>query len=259
MLGELVVPLGGLYSFLLLLARVAGAISFVPLPGIAAAPAAARIVLVVVVAFALLPVAPALSSAPPSPGLVVVWMLAELALGTAIGLTVACLNEVFLLGAQIVGFQAGYSFASTIDPMTEADSTVLQILAQLWAGLLFFTLGLDRQVLRAFAASLETIPPGAYVPKLSSAGMLLKLSGGIFSAGMRLALPVATLLLLIDVALGLFGKLQAQLQLLGLAFPLKMLGALAMLALVAPVFAAVYQRYAEQGLRVLYAVVGHGG
>ena len=68
--------------------------------------------------------------------------------GLTIGVAVAFLLEGIQLAAQIVGLQAGYSFASTIDPTTQADTTTLQIMAQLLAGLLFFALGLDRQVLR---------------------------------------------------------------------------------------------------------------
>ena len=63
----------------------------------------------------------------------------------------------------MLGLQAGYAYASTIDPNTEADSGILLVFAQLMAGLLFFALGLDREVLRLFAQSLDKIPPGAYV------------------------------------------------------------------------------------------------
>ena len=47
---------------------------------------------------------------------------------------------------------------------------------------------------------------------------------------MRLALPVVALLMLVDLALALLGRLNAQLQLLTLAFPAKMLAALLLLA-----------------------------
>ncbi len=47
--------------------------------------------------------------------------------------------------------------------------------------------------------------------------------------GVRLALPVVALLVMVDIALALLGRLNAQLQLLSLAFPAKMLVALLML------------------------------
>ena len=48
----------------------------------------------------------------------------------------------------------------------------------------------------------------------------------MFSVGLRLALPVVALLVMVDVALALLGRLNPQLQLLSLAFPVKMLTAL---------------------------------
>ena len=56
---------------------------------------------------------------------------------------------------------------------------------------------------------------------------MARLTAEIFSLGMRLALPVVALLTLVDLALALVGRLNAQLQLVLLAFPVKMLATLA--------------------------------
>ena len=74
-------------------------------------------------------------------------------LGIGIGLSVAFATEAFSVGAQVIGLQAGYSFASTVDPQTQADSTVLVVLAQLAAGLLFFSMGMDRDIIRSSRAA----------------------------------------------------------------------------------------------------------
>ena len=68
-------------------------------------------------------------------------------MGLAVGLAVAFLTEGFQMGAQIISLQAGYSFATTIDPNSGADSTVLITISQLAAGLLFFATGMDRLML----------------------------------------------------------------------------------------------------------------
>jgi flagellar biosynthetic protein FliR len=126
--------------------------------------------------------------------------------------------------------QAGYGYASTIDPNSEADSAVLVVFAQLIAGMLFFALGLDRDVLRLFAQTLDRIPPGGYTPGPGSAQVIVRLGATLFTAGVRLALPVVALLLMVDIALGLLGRLNQQLQLVSLAFAVKMLIALLVLS-----------------------------
>ncbi len=222
MRGELTLSLGALYGFVLVLARIAGALVFVPLPGLSAAPAAARVGLAGGLTLALSARWPAVEAAT-SPARLAGWAAGEAALGVAIGVAAAVVLEAFVLAAQILGLQAGYAYASTIDPNTQADSGVLLVFAQLAASLLFFAAGLDREVLRLFAWSLERVPPGHYGFGPAAAPALLHLAAELFSAGLRLALPVVALLVMVDVALALLGRVSAQLQLLSLAFPVKML------------------------------------
>ena len=74
------------------------------------------------------------------------------------------------MAAQMIGLQAGYSFASTVDPTTQADTTTLQLMAQLFAGSLFFAFGFDRQVIRILAKSFESIPSGTYAVERPGGG-----------------------------------------------------------------------------------------
>jgi flagellar biosynthetic protein FliR len=167
----------------------------------------------------------------------------EAALGLTIGITVALVLEAFVLAAQILGLQAGYAYASTVDPNTEADSGILLVFAQLMAGMLFFTAGFDRQVLRLFAETLEKIPPGSFTPGISAADAVIRLGAYLFTFGLRLAMPVVALLVMVDVSLALLGRLNAQLQLLSLAFPAKMLTALAVLAWIMPLVPRVLAEF----------------
>jgi len=251
---DLSLPIATVCSFLAVLARVSGAIVFVPVPGMSASPEPARAVFALSLTMALAPFWPVVQ--PPGVGVLLAWMAAETALGLTIGLVVGLLSEAFVMFGQIVGLQAGYSFASTIDPSTQADSPVFVILAQTVAGLLFFSMGLHRDVLRAFARSLETLPPGAFLLSPGTAGLVVRLSSSIFSVGLRLALPVVALLIMVDLALALLGRINQHLQLLTLAFPVKMLLALGLLAAMGGLFPRIYREYAGRLLEALPALAG---
>ncbi|MCL5745034.1 MAG: flagellar biosynthetic protein FliR [Acidobacteria bacterium] len=256
MRAELTLPLSTLYGFLLVLARVAGAFVFVPLPGVNRGPEMSRPSLALAITVALFPLWPEVQTGGYQVGRLAGWLLAEAALGMTIGLAVGFVAEAFQVAAQLMGMQAGFAYASVIDPTTQADSSVLLVLAQLTAGLLFFSLGLDREVIRIFARSLEQYPPAAFTLSPRIAGSILHLAAGMFSVGLRLALPVVALMALVDLALALFGRLNAQLQLLSLAFPVKILAALALLAWVATLYPRVYRDFAAQSLRTATAVLG---
>ena len=253
---QLTLALPTVLGFVLVLARVGGAFIFVPLPGINASPGVARVVLALSFTLALFPRWPQANLAAPYIGAMAVAMIAELALGLTIGVAVAVLNEAFLMAGQIIGLQAGYAYASTVDPTTQADSGILVVFSQLTGGLLFFALGLHREVIRAFARSLDAFPPGAFVLTPSGAEKIVKLGSGMFSVGLRLAMPVLALLLLVDIAMALLGKLNQQLQLLILAFPVKMMATIVLLASMAVLFPRVYRGYAEQVLARVAVAAG---
>jgi flagellar biosynthetic protein FliR len=250
------IPTSVLYGFLLVLARISGVFVFLPLPGFEAGPSAAKITLAMILTFGMYSRWPALDALPGSMVQVAGWMLAEAAIGLATGLAVAFLIEAVSFAAQAISTQAGFAYASTIDPNTEADSTVLLLLAQLTAGLLFFAMGFDRVLLTILARSLETHPPGAFVASRASVEGLVTLGSSIFSTGVHLALPIMTLLFLIDLSIGLLGHLNSQLQLIALAFPAKMLTALAALSFLVLLIPKLYQQLGAQAFTALGRLLG---
>jgi flagellar biosynthetic protein FliR len=249
-------PVSTLYAFLLVLARVAGLLAFLPLAAFSSAPGSARAFLAVELALALFPSWPNLPGTLPSLAQLTLWSLAEAGFGITISLAVAFLTEAFQIATQVLGLQAGYGYATTIDPTSQADAGVLQVTTALISGLLFLALGLDREVFRLLAASFEKFPAGSWAPAAASVDGLVRLGSGMFSLGWRLAMPVVALLLLLDVSLAVLGRMQQQLQLLSLAFPLKMLAALVLLAALAPVFARLFERSAARALGTLWQVTG---
>ena len=252
---ELSLQTGTLYAFLLVLARVSGAFVYLPLPGMKVGPDIARMVLSVSVALTLLPSWPVIDGSKVTMGLLIGWILAEAGTGIAVGLAVAFFTEGFQMGAQIVSLQAGFSFASTIDPTSGADSPVLLTIAQISAGLLFFATGMDRQVLFSFAHSLATQPPGHFNVSESMMNSLIRLGGTIFTTGLRLVLPVMGLLLMVEISIALLGRLNSQLHLMALSMPVKMLLAMVLLAWLVAVFPRVFERSSGEVLRLIQGLL----
>lgn len=249
-------PLGTMYAFLLVLARVGGLIAFLPLPALRNAPMIFRAVLTLVITIALYPIWPHLADASPSVGQLTMWAFSEMGFGLVAGLSVAFLTEGLQIGAQVLGMPAGFGYAQTIDPESQADSGVLQVLTMLTTALLFFSFGLDRVLIRILAASFQKYPAGSWSLTAASLDDLIHLGAGMFSLGLRVALPVVALLLLIDVALALLGRMQQQLHLLSLAFPIKMIAALGILIALTPVIPKLFSGGAEHTIAALWRLAG---
>ncbi len=250
------IPESTLLSFLLVLARVSGAVAFVPFPGLRNGPDVTRVVFAVLLTWCLRPAWPHLVNTNPGMGTLTMWILSEAAVGVLLGLFIGFLVEAFQLGAQFLAVQAGYSYASTIDPTSQADSGVLAVVVQLLAGVCFFVTGVDRELIRALAHSLETIAPGQFHPGAAHSTAIIQAGADMFVTGLRVALPIIAFLLLVDVALALLGRMQSQLQLLSVAFPVKMLLTLFLLASLSAMFPVLFQTAARQTLRGITRAMG---
>ena len=244
MAGELSAPVAVVYGFLLVFARVGATFTFIPLPSTSEAAPQMKVILILAITMALYPFWPAFTAEPSLPEYSG-WILAEAAFGLGIGLLVSLMSESLNLFGQITGLQAGYSLASTINPTTQADTTILSTLATTTGSLLFLGFGLHRVVIRIFASSLESHPPGKLVMNAGWSEPLIHAVAGVFSTGLRLSFPVIALLMMADLTLAMFGRINSQLQLLSLSFPLKMLLAVAVMTVLYTLMPKVYESQAR--------------
>lgn len=246
MQSNLTIPLDTVLTFLFVSVRISGAFLFVPFPGAARAIPQAKVLICILTALAVLPQAKQVQGAGLDAAALTGMVLAEAFYGLAIGLIVSVAAEAFQFGAQMLSLQAGLSFASTIDPNTEAESTVLATIAQLMAGCFFFAFGVDGQVIRALVYSLSTHPLGQWVAGAATGDKVVGYLGSIFTTGLLIMIPVIAFLILLDVMLALLGRIHAQLQLLTLAFPMKLLTVTLLLSWVCILFPLVYERFVNR-------------
>jgi flagellar biosynthetic protein FliR len=219
-----------LFGFLFTLARVSCVFALLPLAAFKSAPDSAKIVLSLALTLILFPEWKAPVSVDAGLGRLVAGIAGEAAMGLTIGVALAVVMEVFQMAAQVVSLQAGFGFASTVDPTSGADSTVLLTLSQITAGLLFFTTGADRMLIRALADSMKLCPPGSISMNRGWAEGMIRFSATIFSSGLRLAAPIVALLLLADASLAVLGRVQTQIHLVSLTMPVKLGVAMLMIA-----------------------------
>ncbi|MBK7931865.1 MAG: flagellar biosynthetic protein FliR [Bryobacterales bacterium] len=246
-------------TLLQMAARVAAFVFLVPVPYLRAAPPQVKAALSVLLAFLLLPghKGPPMVAAGVGLDRLAMAMAGETLLGMAVSVSAALVlgiaMEVFVLAARLVGLNAGFGYVSTIDPTTQADSGVLDVVGGLLAALVILTSGMDRPLLLLLSRSLAA----PHIPDTAGAAQAMgALLGQAWTAGARLALPVIVLLLVIDLLLALGSKFQAQLQMITLSFPLKILGGLWMLSFGMAVWPELLSRVMSDALALLARLLG---
>ena len=178
-------------------------------------------------------------------------------MGLTIGLVVGFMAEAFGMFGQMVSLHSGHSFASTIDPTTQADSGLIVVL---WPNRSLDSYS-SRSVciVRSFGYSREAwrlTRPARLLFLRPAVDGVIRLGATVFTTGLRLAFPVIGLLLMVDSALALLGRINSQLQLNSLCLsrqdtgdsrhPRRTLGAAS----------RVYQDYAMRLLEAIPALIG---
>ena len=82
---------------------------------------------------------------------------------------------------------------------------------------------------------------------------LIQASSTIFVTGVRLVLPLLALLLMVEISLALLTRLNSQLHLMQLSFPIKMLLSLTLLGWLMLIFPQVFAQSASRAMQLIYS------
>lgn len=149
------------------------------------------------------------------------WLaLQQILIGTLIGFTMQLAFAAVRTAGELIGLQMGLSFATFVDPGSHLSMPVLARIMDLLALLLFLTFNGHLWLISALVDTFHTLPVGGN-PLNANAFMALTRTGGlIFLNGLMLALPVITLLLTLNLALGMLNRMAPQLSVFVIGFPI---------------------------------------
>jgi type III secretion protein T len=226
----------------LLMSRMLVAFSIIPLFVGQGVPASMRMIFVAGLACALLPLAfadDALASIPLVS--MPVYVAKEAAIGLVIGLLASVGFWALYAAGSIIEYQAGLAFATTIDPLTgQEDSLLGSLLVRLFTALFLVTGGLLSLIAMLFDSymiwPLSSMTPVVASPLLVE--LLLRALSDLLVTALKVAAPFVILMLLIEVAFGLLARFAPLLNVFFLVLPLKVLALATMLLLYGMVVAS---------------------
>ncbi len=232
-----------LWSFVVVLVRTAAILSALPLLGARNVPRRIKVTLAAGVAIVLTPVVN-IHFVPNwlQPLTLLMGLTAEMFIGLALGLATRLLMASVELAGQVMGFQVGFGFAQAVDPATQLQTPVFGQLLTVFATLLYFQLDGHHLILLALGSSFALIPPfGAHLqaPLLVD---IVQLMQGTMTTGLKLALPVIGVTLLIHLTMGLLGRLVPQMNVLITSFPITISVGLLVLGFGLPMMALILQQ-----------------
>lgn len=238
------------------LARVGGLMTFAPFLGSGAIAPVIRVFLSVVISLAIFPAVQADVPSPPPEALL---FLLALGMELGIGFVLGLVGQLFLagiqLGGQLMGFQMGFSLINIIDPQTQVESSALALLHNLIALLVFLAVNAHHWYIQAIADSYRILPGAAHYSS-ELAAFMLQLFGNMFILGFKLGAPIVTVLLIVDVLMGIIGRAAPQIHILIVGLPSKSLVGFLFLLATAHVSVTFMGRHLERLSQDLYTLLG---
>lgn len=166
-----------------------------------------------------------------------VLLLQQILTGVAIGFTMQFAFAAIRLAGEIVGLQMGLSFATFYDPSSHLNMPVLARLLDMLAMLLFLSFDGHLWLISLLSDTFHTLPVGGATLSSNSWLSLTRSATLIFLNGMRLALPLITLLLVLNLALGLLNRVSPQISVYAIGFPVTLTLGMVFVSMIMPLVA----------------------
>jgi type III secretion protein T len=210
-----------------LMSRMAVALSVVPIFVGSSIPGFVRIAFAAALSLALLPVAlrdAAIASLPVTS--LLLYVAKEAVIGLVLGLLASVSFWALYVAGTIIEYQAGLSFATTIDPMSgQEDSLIGTLFMRLFTALFLITGGLLSLIGMLFD-SYRVWPLSQLQPLASNVEIVQLLMGAVMSMiviAVRVAAPFVVLMVLLELAVGFLSRFAPQLNVFFVTLPLKVL------------------------------------
>jgi len=206
--------------FTLVLGRLAGIFSAIPLFGGERVPMKIRALVTFSLTLVCFPVLKLSHVDLPSDFLsLLLLIVAEALIGITLGLVAQAVFGAVEFCGQVIGMQMGFSMSSLFDP-TMGQVPLMAMFQTLVATLLFLTLGAHHIFIKAMVDSYTLIPVGGWHISGNLISYLVTITSGIFILGIKLAAPVMVALLATTVVLGVMARSFPQMNIFVVSMPL---------------------------------------
>jgi flagellar biosynthetic protein FliR len=250
----------GLQVFLLILTRIGAMLTTAPFWSSRTISPQVKIFFSLLLSLALLPMVQE-QTPPITWGLpYVLLVVKETVLGLLLGVTSLILFHAIQAAGQIIDTQMGFGMVNVLDPQSGMQVPLLGNFFYLFATMLFLLSDGHHYLLMALTRSFRLIPPGTLSFPVSLWSNLGGLFTQILAFALQIALPVAGVLFLTDVALGIVARTVPQMNVFVLGIPVKILVGMGTILVTLPLFATVLRLLFQQifaNLELLLRAMGY--
>lgn len=200
--------------------RVLALFTSLPVMGQRTVPARMRVGLAFLVALCSQPMMPVAPSVPLDSATALAMVAQQVFIGLSLGFAVRVVFAAVEFAGELVGLQMGLNFAGFFDPSTATQGTATARLFGTLVGFLFVAIQGHLLVTVAVVGSFQAFPvsaqPLAFLEELQPQVW----GSEMFRLGLWIALPLVSMLLFVNLVLGIISRVASQMNIFSIGFPI---------------------------------------
>ena len=219
--------------------------------GSRAVPENYRVLLAVLLSWALMPIIPPVSGIELLSLESIIVSGQQLLIGVFIGFTLLLVAAAVTFAGEAIAFAMGLGFASMVDPQNGNNTPVISQIFVITSTLIFLSLNGHIIVIGLIADSFVSMPIGVVGMGREEYWLMIKWSSRIFVVGLMIALPAIASIMLMNIGLGVITKVAQQLNIFSIGFAINIFFGLFIIISILPVAMNAYMDFFMEGVRVI--------
>lgn len=228
--------------FLMVFMRMSGAILFNPLLGRNNVPFTLKAALSLSISFFVMPTITSSKVLADGIAPLVVSCASELAIGFGIGIILSGLFSVVLMAGELIDMQMGFAMANFYDPSSGVNTPIVGNLINILMILVFFSGNAHLALFKLLSDSYSAVPPGTVFLTPKSLQFIVVMGGDIFEMGLRLALPIVAVEIIVQLAMGILMRAAPQINIFTVGIQIQAIVGIALLLILIPVIVTLCGR-----------------
>ena len=219
-------------------------------------PLQVRIIMAMSLAVAVAGAAPAIAPETIASFAILPVIFTELSIGLVAGLVMTIFFAASMLAGEKIASTAGLGYAAQIDPNAGGQTPVVSQILYLFLLVVFVSIDGHLIVIRSMLETYRIMPIG-FNPNFDA--MILSgiaASGTMFFAATMIMLPIAMILLFINISIGIVTRSAPQLNLFSFGFPISLIGVFLILYLSADFLGTAMADLTDNAIQQVHELIG---
>lgn len=245
-----------IYYLGLILFRIIGVFLIAPIYGSQAVPKRLKIALAILIIIVLYPEIPVSQIEWPQPLLqMFIYFVMEFVVGLIIGFIFSLAFTAIQLAGQFIDRRMGYALANVMNPSEGFQVPLVGQFKNIVATLVFLAINGHHYILKLLDESFITVPINQLSFSTELAQSLIKIIGDLFPVAFKIALPIVSILFIIDLAFGLVARVVPQMNVFIMGMPTKSLVGLLMLSFILSNYVNFLEGFFTDTVQDLYNIL----